>query len=263
VWIGVNGDLIYGLINKPYAPAHLVFIGIVTKVSAGSGEIFVKVQNGFELKEIHDVDLITNTPTNGQAVIFESSTSLWRNKTIIEDSITDGVTDKAPSQNSVFDALALKQNTLVYTPFKWIATNTTPHTGTLSETAIAVATINGGTFNSSDVMKVFVQTSKPLTIGIVSYRIRINTTNTLAGAVTIGSFSTSNTLSYAPITRTHTLAGNNLIGNFGNAVSDLANTAGNIGSTAYNTANTLYVFFTVQLGNVLDSATINLMTITN
>ena len=55
VWLGVNGALIYGLINKPYAPNHLVFIGIVTKVSAGSGEIFVKVQNGFELKELHDV----------------------------------------------------------------------------------------------------------------------------------------------------------------------------------------------------------------
>ena len=80
VWLGVNGALIYGLTNKPYAPAHLVFIGIVTKVSAGNGEIFVKVQNGFELKEIHDVDLITNTPINGQVLGFDGT--LWVNKTI-------------------------------------------------------------------------------------------------------------------------------------------------------------------------------------
>ena len=59
VWLGTGGNLIYGLLNKPYAPAHLVFIGIVTRVNANNGEIFVKVQNGFELKEIHDVDLIT------------------------------------------------------------------------------------------------------------------------------------------------------------------------------------------------------------
>jgi hypothetical protein len=72
--------LIYGLINKPYAPAHLVFIGIVTKVSAGNGEIFVKVQNGFELKEIHDVDLITTTPINGHILGFDGT--LWVNKTI-------------------------------------------------------------------------------------------------------------------------------------------------------------------------------------
>jgi len=80
VWLGVNGDLIYGLINKPYAPAHLVFIGIVTRVSATVGEIFVKVQNGFELKEIHDIDLITNAPANNDLLQYESSTSLWKNK---------------------------------------------------------------------------------------------------------------------------------------------------------------------------------------
>lgn len=80
VWLGVNGALIYGLVSKPYAPAHLVFIGIVTKVSAGNGEIFVKVQNGFELNEIHDVDLITTTPINGHLLGFDGT--LWVNKTI-------------------------------------------------------------------------------------------------------------------------------------------------------------------------------------
>ena len=80
VWLGANGALIYGLTNKPYAPAHLVFIGIVTKVSAGNGEIFVKVQNGFELNEIHDVDLKTNIPVNGEVLGFNGT--LWVNKTI-------------------------------------------------------------------------------------------------------------------------------------------------------------------------------------
>ena len=80
VWLGVNGALIYGLTNKPYAPAHLVFIGIVTKVSAGNGEVFVKVQNGFELKEIHDVDVITTTPINGHLLGFDGT--FWVNKTI-------------------------------------------------------------------------------------------------------------------------------------------------------------------------------------
>lgn len=83
VWLGVDGALIYGLVNKPYAPAHLVFIGIVTRVSATVGEIFVKVQNGFELKEIHDVDLITTAPSNNEILTFESSTSLWKPKTVV------------------------------------------------------------------------------------------------------------------------------------------------------------------------------------
>ena len=80
VWLGTGGNLIYGLLNKPYAPAHLVFIGIVTRVNANNGEIFVKVQNGFELKEIHDVDLITVVPVNGEILGFNGT--LWVNKTI-------------------------------------------------------------------------------------------------------------------------------------------------------------------------------------
>jgi hypothetical protein len=80
VWLGTGGNLIYGLTNKPYAPAHLVFIGIVTRVNANNGEIFVKVQNGFELKEIHDVDLITTAPINGHLLGYNGT--LWVNKTI-------------------------------------------------------------------------------------------------------------------------------------------------------------------------------------
>jgi hypothetical protein len=82
VWLGTNGNLIYGLTNKPYAPAHLVFIGVVTRVNSSNGEIFVKVQNGFELNEIHDLDLITNTPTNNQLLSYNSASGLWKNKTV-------------------------------------------------------------------------------------------------------------------------------------------------------------------------------------
>jgi len=61
VWLGTNGNLIYGLANKPVAPAHLVFIGIVTRKNQNNGEIFVKVQNGFEVEEIHNIVLTNKT----------------------------------------------------------------------------------------------------------------------------------------------------------------------------------------------------------
>jgi hypothetical protein len=80
VWLGTDGDLIFGLANKPVAPAHLVFIGIVTRVQSNNGEIFVKVQNGFELQELHNV-LITSI-ANNEGLFYESATGLWKNKTI-------------------------------------------------------------------------------------------------------------------------------------------------------------------------------------
>lgn len=83
VWLGTGGNLIYGLINKPYAPNHLVFIGIVTRSNANNGEIFVKVQNGFELNEIHDVDTKTTAPAGNDILAFEGApVNLWKNKTI-------------------------------------------------------------------------------------------------------------------------------------------------------------------------------------
>lgn len=83
VWLGTSGNLIYGLANKPSAPAHLVFIGIVTRVNANNGEIFIKAQNGFELNEIHDVDL-KSTPASGNDILaYEGApVNLWKNKSI-------------------------------------------------------------------------------------------------------------------------------------------------------------------------------------
>ncbi len=80
VWLGVNGNLIYGLINKPSAPDHLVFIGIVTRKNSNNGEIFVKVQNGFELQELHNVAI--SSIANKNLLMYEAATSLWKNNTL-------------------------------------------------------------------------------------------------------------------------------------------------------------------------------------
>lgn len=80
VWLGPNGTLLYGLANKPVAPAHLVFIGIVTRANANNGEIFVKVQNGFEMGELHDY--VQNGVQDNYVISYEASTSLYKPKSI-------------------------------------------------------------------------------------------------------------------------------------------------------------------------------------
>lgn len=80
VWLGTGGNLIYGLVNKPVAPAHLVFIGIVTRANTNNGEIFVKVQNGFEMGELHDY--VQNGVQDNYVISYESSTSLYKPKSI-------------------------------------------------------------------------------------------------------------------------------------------------------------------------------------
>lgn len=67
--------------TKPSAPDHMVFIGYVVRANANVGEIYVKPQNGFELKEIHDVQ-ITTTPSDGQVLAYEAATALWKPTTV-------------------------------------------------------------------------------------------------------------------------------------------------------------------------------------
>lgn len=84
VWLGTSGNLIYGLSNKPIAPAHLVFVGIVTRSNNINGEIFVRVQNGFELDELHNVLIGTgysSTPSNDDLLAFDTASGLWKNQT--------------------------------------------------------------------------------------------------------------------------------------------------------------------------------------
>jgi hypothetical protein len=61
--------------TKPYAPNHLVYVGVVTRSHANQGTIEVKIQNGYEMDELHDVS--AQNPTNGDTLVYVSSTDLW------------------------------------------------------------------------------------------------------------------------------------------------------------------------------------------
>lgn len=144
----LDGDILYlsptvaGQITKvkPTAPNHLIIIGYVIHAHATQGIIFVKVDNGYELDELHDIKI--TTPANNNVLAYTSATDIWENKTVetalgftpynatnpsgyqtaaqvqtiadakVVQTITNGVTATAPSQDAVFDALSLKQDTL-------------------------------------------------------------------------------------------------------------------------------------------------------
>lgn len=77
VWLSPTtaGGLLFGVANKPSAPNHMVYLGVVSRSHATQGQIQVKVQNGFELEELHNVS--AQSPTTGQSLVYNSSTGLW------------------------------------------------------------------------------------------------------------------------------------------------------------------------------------------
>ena len=142
----LDGDILYlsptvaGNITKvkPIAPNHLIIIGYVIYAHITQGTIFVKIDNGYELDELHNVKIAT--PANNSVLAYTLSTDIWENKTVetalgytpynatnpsgyqtasqvqtiadakVANTITNGVTTSAPNQDVVFDALSLKAN---------------------------------------------------------------------------------------------------------------------------------------------------------
>ena len=76
------------------ATGHIVVMGYVEYAHPTQGSIYVKVMNGWELDELHNVYI--NSPANNEALIYESSTQLWKNKTLAAalgyTPVTDAIT---------------------------------------------------------------------------------------------------------------------------------------------------------------------------
>jgi hypothetical protein len=62
------------------ATGHIVVMGYVEYSHAIHGSIYVKIMNGWELDELHNVFI--NSPANNQGLFYDSSDSLWKNETI-------------------------------------------------------------------------------------------------------------------------------------------------------------------------------------
>jgi hypothetical protein len=70
---------------KPITPAHLIVIGYVEYAHAVNGKIYVKVDNGYEIEELHDV-LITSVADN-ELLQYNSAGGYWENQTLAEAGI--------------------------------------------------------------------------------------------------------------------------------------------------------------------------------
>lgn len=75
--------------TKTLAPTHLVYVGVVEHAHATQGKIFVKVQNGYEMDELHNVSAAS--PANGQTLIYNGSNSLWESVPLTYSSLTGTV----------------------------------------------------------------------------------------------------------------------------------------------------------------------------
>lgn len=80
-----DGDVLYlsatipgALTNvKPITPAHLIVVGFVEYAHSNNGKIYVKVDNGYELEELHDVKI--QNIQNGELLVWNNTSGYWFN----------------------------------------------------------------------------------------------------------------------------------------------------------------------------------------
>jgi len=142
--------------TKPYAPNHLVYVGVVERANAGNGRLYVRIQNGYELDELHNVS--AQNPSNGQTLIYNATTSLWEKNTLTDGtgiSITEGagtitITNSAPDQTVALTGAGTTSISGTYPNFT--ITSNDQYVGTVTSVA-GTGTVNGislsGTVTSS------------------------------------------------------------------------------------------------------------------
>lgn len=75
MWLGPTGNIIYGTGNKPYGNNNLVSLGVVLRSNINNGKVYVKIQNGFEIDELHGV--YAKNPQNKDSLFYNSISGAW------------------------------------------------------------------------------------------------------------------------------------------------------------------------------------------
>ena len=167
----VDGDVLYlsptvagAMTNiKPTGlTGHIVVLGYVEYAHAVHGKIYVKIMNGWELDELHNVYINPTTLANNDVLTYDSASSLWKNKQsnylqIVSKDITDSA--------------AL--------------------TGTTAITLMKSILIPANTYATGDVVKILNRVIRSTGSNISNNYFYINTTNSLTGATLVGNQSAS------------------------------------------------------------------------
>lgn len=230
-----DGDVLYlspttpgSLTNiKPTgATGHIVVIGYVEYAHAIHGSIYVKVMNGWELDELHNVYI--NSPTNNELLAYNSSSQLWENRTL--------------SQVNA-------QQFFMNLPYRYINTAQSVGSNASGETQLIRVTIPANTFSSADKFYFRLGFSKVGAVNVATIRIKLTTASSMPSGATsqIATASIGNTALYAPVERNMAINGGNLKGfAFTSAnVSDSATGVNAWSSVAFDVTQTQYFYVSI------------------
>lgn len=110
VWLG-NTPGSYVFNAPPSEPSHSVYLGVVTKANVSTGEILVKVQNGYELDELHDV--FVGGVSTALPLVYSSTSSGWIAQALSSVGIADNAIVAAKINAAAVSSAKIADNAVV------------------------------------------------------------------------------------------------------------------------------------------------------
>ena len=251
--------------TKPYAPIHLVYVGVVEYAHAIHGKIFVKVQNGYELDELHNVS--AQSPTTGQTIVYNSSTGLWEKNTV---SLTAGVNGTLPVANGGTGLTTAPTNGQIdigSTGVGFVRTTLTAGTGISVTNAAGAITITNTSPSSGGTVTSVTGTSPVASSGGTTPAISLSsgygdTQNPYASKTANFFLAAPNGIAGVPTFRAVVAAdiptlNQNTTGTAANVTGIVAAANGGTGQSSYAVGDLLYASTTTDLSKLADVATGN------
>lgn len=211
--------------TPPSEPNHSVFIGTVARAHPTQGRLVLAIQNGYELNELHGVQV--SSEANNDIIYYQGSTGLWKNK-----------------QMPVVNIMTTTDGTAV--------------TGVTVSTKTGSILIPANTVAVGDILYVKTRIRKTGTLGALTTRMYVNTSDAIGGSLVGTSasaatptlyFQYSRTLAVKTTTNTETMAGNGNVNPDDNTSLTFAVSTNNIDWTVAQ-----YLVVAVQNGNTGDSS---------
>jgi hypothetical protein len=197
--------------TMPTQPNHSVFIGYCARSHPNQGRIVFKIQNGYELNELHNI-LITSV-ANNEGLFYEAASGLWKNKTIstalgftpVTDARNIATTAPLSGGGPLTGDLNLSISEATYSQSGYLSStdwntfnnkalnykNTVDTAGysSTANTVVYTQLIPANKFTQGDIIKVTYRTKKTGTNGNQSIRIYVNSAPDLSGSpVLIGGY---------------------------------------------------------------------------
>jgi len=214
----------------------------------------ISVSTGWSVKGRSDYDVDYSSTYTTRSLVDKAYTDAK-----ITQTITNGVTDKSPSEDAVFDAIdGVVKSIISDTP-------TSTNTGGVSEVLMHTYTIAGGKLPASCMPNLKIRIAKTGTAGTVTVKVRVNTVNDFATATNIGFFTSATSMLGSVFVRNFTLQGGQLTHTNAavSSINDESATTNVNGVITYDPSVTQYWFFSLQNSNSGDTTRIHSIKLVN